>query len=118
MGLKKHLSWIVPISILLSLIGGVFLLGYIARQANKKVESDGIETVCSTYGGGKRIIQIRYKIEGKVYTVGVGMAFNKTYVGEEFYMKYLPDSPESVSVFFDRPFFQVSILILRHIALQ
>jgi hypothetical protein len=103
MPFKKTWSGVLPLSILLAIIGGIFILGRIGRGIEETVIKKGVETVGVLFDEGKRMIRVRYYVDGKEYTTGVGKAYSYIQDGEEFLIKYLPDNPTSIVVFFDKP---------------
>lgn len=101
---KKIWSGVLPLTILVAIIGGLFLLGRIGARQNAVVEENGIETIGTTIDeGGKRMIRVSYEANGQIFTNGTGKPFSYIQPNEQFDMKYLEDYPESMVVFFDKP---------------
>ena len=103
MASKKIWTGLLPLSILVALIGGLFFLGRIGDKIDEGIIENGIETKGIAFDEGKRMINIRYTVDGKEYTKGIGKGFSYIQDGEEFSLKYLPTDPTSVVVFFDKP---------------
>lgn len=82
---------------------GIYLLGRMELSQDSKVEERGTETVATVYDEGKRMIKLKYHVNGQLLTSGVGKGYSNIEDGEEFYMKYLPEDPEKIVVFFDKP---------------
>ena len=103
MSSRKVWSGVLPLSILVVLIGGIFLLGRIGGKIDESIIENGIETKGIAFDEGKRMINVRYTVDGKEYTKGIGKGFSYIQDGEEFSLKYLPADPTSIVVFFDKP---------------
>lgn len=97
-------SAIIPLSILFLMIGGIFLLGKIGSYIDERIIEEGVDGVRTAFDEGKRIIKIKYLAGGVEYQTGVGKGHSGIFDGEQFMIKYLPDDPKSVVVFFDKPF--------------
>ncbi|MBV6647079.1 MAG: hypothetical protein KI790_16600 [Cyclobacteriaceae bacterium] len=104
MSKKKVWSGVLPLTILIAMIGGIFLLGRIGANQDATVKQKGLESVATTIDeGGKRMIQVSYTVDGRTLTKGTGKPFSHIQPNEQFKIKYLKDDPESMVVFFDRP---------------
>lgn len=87
------------------MVGGIFLLGRIGAVQDETIKETGAETVGTTIdGGGKRMIRIKYEVNGQTFTEGTGKPFSYIQPNEQFKMKYLPEDPESMVIFFEEPF--------------
>ena len=100
---KKIWSGILPLSLLLVLVGGIFILGRIGGKIDETVANTGYETVGVIFSEAKRMIRVRYTVDGKQYITGVGKPYSYIKDGEAFMIKYLPDNPKSIVVFFEKP---------------
>lgn len=97
-------SSIIPFFALFLMVGGILFLGRIAQRIDEKIISKGIDGFCTAFDEGKRMIKINYSVSGKEYTKGVGKGHPGVFDGEQFKIKYLPKDPESVVVFWDKPY--------------
>ena len=79
------------------------MLAKIDMKIDERVKEGGIETTGITYGEGKRMINIKYYVDGKEYSSAVGKGFSYIHDGEAFLIKYLPADPTSIVVFLDKP---------------
>ncbi|MGL1889965.1 MAG: hypothetical protein OCD76_25865 [Reichenbachiella sp.] len=105
MSKKKIWSGVLPLSLLAAMIGGIFLLGRIGASQNTTIEETGLETIGTTIDeGGKRMIQIKYQVNGEGLTKGTGKPYGHIQPNEQFRMMYLAEDPESSVVFFDQPY--------------
>lgn len=104
MSAKNNRYWIAPLVVVLVIITGFSILIYFGRQSKQDVKSKGIETVCSVYDEGKRMIKVSYSVNGREYNTGVGKGYSNIEDGEQFMIKYLEQDPESIVVFFDKPY--------------
>ena len=96
---------LVILALLASIIGLIFLLGRIGARRDAVIEEIGKEAVGSTIDGGSgRMVRIKYEVHGRTYIEGIGKPFDFIQPNEQYRMKYLPDDPESMIVFFDRPY--------------
>lgn len=86
------------------MIGGIFLLGRISGNIDKRVIEKGVDGVCTAFDEGKRMIKINYLVDGVEYKTGIGKGHSGVFDGEQFMIKYLPKDPESVVVFWDKPY--------------
>lgn len=96
-------QYLAPIIVGILLLGGFAILVYLESQQEDRIIVNGKETVCKTYDEGKRMIKIKYTIDGKEYTNAVGKGYSNIEDGEEFVLIYMPSDPESVVVKFDQP---------------
>ena len=101
MSLRK--KYLPPIIVAIVLLGGFFTLFRLEEGRQDEVMANGKETVCTVYDEGKRIIKIKYSIDGKEYTNAVAKGHSSLEAGEQFVLIYMPLDPESVVVKFDRP---------------
>jgi hypothetical protein len=97
---KKYLA---PIIVAMVLLGGFSTLVYLEGQQEDEIIINGKETVCVAYDEGKRMIKIKYAIDGKEYNNTIVKEYSNIEDGEEFVLTYLPSDPESVVVQFDQP---------------
>jgi hypothetical protein len=103
---RKIPSWVLPTTIIVLLVSGIFLLGRYGAAVDKEVIESGAETtaiVCDV--DGQRMIKVRYTVDGKEYVAGDGKPFSVIFNGEMFYMKYDQSDATSFFVFYDKPFF-------------
>jgi hypothetical protein len=103
MASKRVWSGILPLSIILALAVGIFILGRIGKAKDETVTREGTETVGVVIDESERMVRIRYNVDGREYTSGVGKPHSYLRIGEEYRIKYLPLEPKSVFVFFDKP---------------
>ncbi len=96
-------KYIPPIVAILVLFGTFFFLFRIEEERQVDVARKGKTTVCSVYDEGKRMIKIKYVINGNEYTNAVGKGYSNIEDGEEFLLNYDPLDPKSVVVHFDLP---------------
>jgi hypothetical protein len=97
-------SAIIPLSILFLMVGGIFLLGRIGGNIDERIVNEGVDGVCTAFDEGKRMIKIKYLVDGIEYKTGVGKGHSGVIDGEQFMIQYLPKDPESVVVFWDKPY--------------
>ena len=100
---KKIWSGVLPLTILAAMIGGLILLGQVSGQIDEGIIENGIETNGIAFDEGSRMVNIRYNVNGTEYTRGIGKGFSNIEDGEEFLIKYLPEDPTSIVVFFNKP---------------
>ena len=108
MSVKKIWSWFLPLLVLSLMVGGFFTVVYYGKQSRDRVKRNGIKTVCSVYDEGKRMIKVRYTINAETFNHFTGKGYSNIFDGEEFVMKYSPEDPESIVVYFDRPYLSQS----------
>ncbi len=95
---------IIPISILILMVTGIFLLGKIGRNIDETIIRNGLDGFCTTFDEGKRMIKVRYTVDGIKFKKGVAKGHSNVLDGEQFVIRYLPKDPESIVVFWDKPY--------------
>lgn len=100
---NKNWSTFLPISILIAIVLGIFLLGRIGSNNDEKVIKEGERAIATTLEPNKRMIQVSYSIDDKEYTTGVGKPFSYLQPLEKYEMKYMANDPNSIVVFFEKP---------------
>lgn len=79
-------------------------MGRIGRSIDERIIEKGTDGFCTAFDEGDRMIKIRYLVGGTEYTTGVGKGHSGVFDGEQFMIRYLREDPESVVVFFDKPY--------------
>jgi hypothetical protein len=108
MSVKKIWSWLTPLLVLVGLVGGFFTLVHFQKHSLIELNKEGIETIGIVYDESKRIIKVRYMVDGKSLIHFTGKGYPNIIDGEEFLMKYSPEDPELIIVYFDRPYLSQS----------
>jgi hypothetical protein len=99
----KVWSWLTPLLVLAAMILGFSILWHFAGEQNEDVMTNGIETTATVYDEGKRMIKVKYHVNGELRTNFTGKGFSNIEDGEQFLMNYLSTDPDKIVVFFDKP---------------